>query len=456
MSIELILATLKDEPENGQSPLRLKRLADVVLSAVRESGGTDDDVEVATESVLVDLPGGTATIRSSYALFPIEELDVLTLRVVFAVAKTGDMLVVTEGGDYTAIVLSAAQRARLPEAERETSPVCRSPKQLGELLESWYREQSGFRGQAVADWSARGQTNASVATPSAGISYSWDPWANDHVPNGPEAELVKAYRFDPADNGIPRCPEVLRDLRDVCERHLQAREEPSSQLIDNEDWPPLTLKMRFYSADIWPDQVEFRLYELNDSVAMLMFEIARTGDMSFILPGGIVLTDPGQAVRVPHSWKQTKKIVSCQSARELKSLLTNLQLDFRPEDQGDPVKFVPGTFPERRRIVYIEANRKETAGKQQLKVYKYKPKSPGGPRRPEEGMLGAELWQLETPAGRQFYAYFYAGNGWLDYLRDFARSEERVIGSIVNFETFVQDDGQRFPLSDCKVAKVYL
>jgi hypothetical protein len=215
--------------------------------------------------------------------------------------------------------------------------------------------------------------------------------------------------------------------------------------------------MRFYSAKIWPDRAELNLYELNDSVAALMFEIARTGDMSLILPGGIVLTDPGQATRVPDTWQETKNIVSCDSATELKYWARNLQIDIAPEDRGygfDNVQPVPGTCPRRARPVYIEAKPKESAGQHQRKVYRHKRRRPDAPGRPERGLLLAEFWQLDTPAGQRFFAYSYGGVGWMDYLRDFAGSEERMMGSIVNFETFVQDDGQRFPLSACKVAKV--
>ncbi len=497
MGIELILAKFDKESDETEDPEVLQRLADAVRRTLRKSRARDVDVNASAQEVLVDLPGGTADIHCDFARFPIAHLDPLTLRVIFEVAKTGDMVVLTEGGDYSAIVMFPSQRARLPEGEEwrseDATPLCRSPEELGRLLQGWYRVQaeyreravadwtarsqsnrpvvrrsdrpaarpSPYRGQAVADWTARRQSNEPVVTLSAKSgqpgSYRYDPWVNDHVLNGPEWELVRFHRFDTTASQVPKHPDVLRELKEVCERHLEDKKELPGRLIDDEDWPPLDLRMRFYSVNIWPDRADFRLYELNDSVAALMFEIACTGDMSLILPGGVVLTDPGQRARVPQTWKETKRIVSCHSATELKYWLRNLQIDLPREDCGYGFNMeepVPGTCPAKPRTVYIEAKPKETAVKHQKKVYKHKPQSPDGPCRPEHGLLMAEFWQLDTPAGQRFYAYGYSDEGWLDYLRDFASSDQRMLGSIVNFETFVQDDGQRFAMSACKVCKV--
>ena len=499
MGIELILARFDDESDETEDPEVLQRLADAVRRILPESKRADVDVDASAQQVLVDLPGGTAEIKTRYAWFPIVDLDSLTLRVIFELAKAADMVVLADGADYSAIVVDPSQRNRLPEGEEWKSegatPLCRSPEELGRLLQGWYRGQAEYRERAVADWTARSQSSHPVvrrsdrpaARPSpytgqpvedwtarrqsndpvvrlsdlSGVTgeYRWDPWVNDVVLNGPKPELVRFHRFDHTASQVPKHPDVLRELREVCERHVQEKKEPSSRLIDDEEWPPLDLRMRFYTAKAWPDRLEFNLYELSDSVAALMFEIACTGDMSLILPGGVVLTDPGQAARVPQTWQETKTIVSCHSATELKYWVRNLQLDLPREDWGYGFNMeepVPGTCPAKPRTVYIEAKPKESAVKHQKKVYKHKPQSPDGPRRPARGLLAAEFWQLDTPSGRRFYAYGYGGEGWLDYLRDFASSEQRMLGSIVNFETFVQDDGQRFAVSACKVGKVEL
>jgi hypothetical protein len=489
MSIELILATFHDPSGEARDSAPLRLLADAVRDTLRRAKQTDVDVEESEGHILVDLPGGTAHIGADHAIFPIDELDPLTLRVVFAVAKAGDMAIVTEGGDYSAIVMNAAQRARLPEEEwraRTASPICRSVKGLARLLESWYSIHADFRNRAVTDaitmcessppvtrgtitadgdWTAKRESNAPVQTlsdhvtpPAGGISFRWDPWVGDHVADGPEPEWVTFCRFDPETYGVGAHPDVLRELKDICERHLQGKKEQSSRLIDDREWPPLELRLRFYSADIWPDRIIFRFYELNNSLAAFMLELARAADMSILVPEGVILTDAGQAARVPRPWQRTKRIISCLSAAELKSLLVTMQIGSSGKDRDvqsdDPLELFPGAYPQRARVVYMEVKPEETPVKHQKRVYKHRPQTPDAPDRPRSGLLMAEFWQLETPAGQRFLAYHFSGVGWMDLLRDFARCEDRAIGFIVNFETFVQDDGCRFPVGDCDIRKV--
>ncbi len=64
-------------------------------------------------------------------------------------------------------------------------------------------------------------------------------------------------------------------------------------------------------------------------------------------------------------------------------------------------------------------------------------------------------WQLQTsPDGGSMHTSTAARGGWGDYLDALARADGRRLGSIVNFETFVQDDGERFPLHECRIDKV--
>jgi hypothetical protein len=65
----------------------------------------------------------------------------------------------------------------------------------------------------------------------------------------------------------------------------------------------------------------------------------------------------------------------------------------------------------------------------------------------------AEFLELMTPSSQRFYAYSYGGD-WFPLLRHFAESGQRAFGHIVNFETFVQDDGSKFPVRACQVRKV--
>lgn len=485
MSIDLILATFAEPSDKPESATQLSRLAETVRRTLANSDANDAYIEASDESILVHLPGGTAEIRDDFARFPITDLDPLTVQVIFEVAKCGNMVLLTDGGDYSAILVEPSQRSRLPDAEWQSenvSPDCRSPEHLGLLLGSWYREHSSFitrveerwraesdrhelellpptnsgavshDGQHVADWVALHPSSESPVLVTSGPfgKYQWDPWVNDMVLNGPDNELIRFHCFNAERNVGTKHLELLRDLSDLCERHLHQRNEPSSKLI-KDDWPPLDLRMRFYSANIWADRAELYTYQLDDSAAEFMFEIAKTADMSLILPGGVVLTDPSQGMRVPVTWRETKTIVACHSAMELKYYVRLLQLDLPSEDRGygfDNHEPSPGTCPRRAIAVYVEAKPNEAAGTHQKKVYRHKLP------RPESGMLLAEFWQLDTPAGHRFYAYSYGGAGWLDFLRDFATVEQRMLGTIVNFETFVQDDGQAFSLGACRICKI--
>ena len=91
MSIELILTTFEDPLNTPHDAAALAHLTDSLRDTVRKLGGSAEDVQTSAEEVQVHLPGGTAVIHSDHAIFPIEELDPLTLGVVYDLAKTADM-----------------------------------------------------------------------------------------------------------------------------------------------------------------------------------------------------------------------------------------------------------------------------------------------------------------------------------------------------------------------------
>ena len=259
--------------------------------------------------------------------------------------------------------------------------------------------------------------------------YRWDPVENEVVEITKEPEEIWLYRFDAAGNEIPKHPSVLNELEDICRLHMEAERDSHSQFVDNEEWPPLSLRFPYYSSDVWPARAEFDFDDLTPAIARLMFEVSRAGDMSIILPRVVIVTDRGQRERVPESWKQTMKIITCESAEELSPLLMTWQIDIplaeRDYGCGEKREHVPGTYPQRARCVYIEAKPNETALEQQKKVYKHKSQSPDGPQRPDSGLLLARFWQLETPAGQRFFAYQYAPEGWLALLREFRPARGR-------------------------------
>jgi len=347
----------------------------------------------------------------------------------------------------------------LPEKEWrpvDASPLASSPDALGHLLESWSQVQVSYREKAAAAMNANSNRNCQAAEPiPANKKLRWDAVRNALVEIEKDAESVRLHRFDPSGNEIAAHPHVLRELRDVCQRHLQIENETHSRLVDDEEWPPLSVRFPDYSADIWRDRASFTFYELTPSVARLMLELARTGDMSVIAMGSVILTDPGQADRLPQSWKRMKQITSCQSTEELSELLMNLQVgvpaadrDYGFNNQHSPLA---GTYPARPRIMYVETNLKETPGEHQTKVFNHAFLSPEVER---SGTLKCEFWRLETPTGQQFLSYGFTSEYRKAQLHDFARSQKRSLGSIINFETFVRDDGGRFRIDQCKMKNV--
>jgi hypothetical protein len=210
---------------------------------------------------------------------------------------------------------------------------------------------------------------------------------------------------------------------------------------------------------------KFPVDDLDSLTIRLMFEIARTGDMVIITEGGrypAILTDPAQLGRLPKEWHRGDRIRVCSSPEQLVHLLSDwyaLQAGFREraisdwrQSVGEPTS-IPGSRPESpASYVYLEARLDETATKQQKRLYRHKVSG----RCPKSGIMMSQFWRLETPGGQAFYAYSYGGDkeNWLGTIRDFAASEGRTVGRIENSDTFVQDDGRRFPLAACTCTKV--
>src|SRR5262245_37395397 len=195
MSFEIMLARFGPSGEEVPKHPNVLRDLERIARELTGKAGEEDAFSLAADggSFDIDLPGGTATVGPTFAQFPIQELDPLTLRVVFEIARAGDMAIMTEGGDNPAILTDPAQRPRLPEVWRDGSatPVCTSPEHLGQLLQGWYQRQTGYAARAFSD--VKEGTPAPVA--SSG-----------------ETKVVDLYRFDRSDNNVPRHPDVLRDL----------------------------------------------------------------------------------------------------------------------------------------------------------------------------------------------------------------------------------------------------
>ncbi len=465
MGIVLFLARFGDDSDETRQSNDVGHLAESVRDALRDRNRFDIDLSVVEDTVVVDLPGGPAEIHADHAIFPIDELDRLTVAVIFASAKAGDFVLLTEGGQYPAILFSASQRTQLPYDDwkgEDVSPLCRSPDELAQLLEGWYRENSEFRARALkaffdseerseAALDSSAQVENRAGTNSTGREKGvTEKGVTQYVT---QHECIWLYRFDPEANERPKHPSVLQDLREVCQRFLNEH-GGEGDLIDDREWPPLVFGMLGYCADIWPGLVEFNFHEASPPSAEFMFRLARAGDFSVVVPGVVLLTDEGQRARLPETWKEWR-VVLCSAPEELQQGLHKLWLSIpRPKRKYPANVSIPGALPGSARVVYIEATAKETPVQHQKKVYKHWRQGEGAPPLEKCGMARARFWQLTTPAGRRFYAYSYGGVGWLLLFRHFAESSNRNVGFIVNFETFVEEDNQRFPLSACQVQNV--
>jgi len=468
MSIDLVLATFRDKPglRVGRKKLsQIKEAVQRVMGLPKNSVG-ETLISLEKETLHVDLSGGTAEVHSDHAVFPIAELDARTLGVIFEVATVGDMILLTEGGSYSAIVMNASQRSRIPEEEWRTpkaAPICRSVKHLGTLLAGWHREHREFIDKAAT---ARAQGTASGSPPSStpvAAGYYLDKRSNkwiacSNVLEVHDTEYVRFYRFDPQGNEIPKHPKVLEEFKAICENQLRLENRKKCKLKNDDDWPPLLLVTPNHSVDIWPARAMFTFYDLTPTVIQLMYEIALAGDFSLVAPGGVILTDPAQEARVPEAWKRNKPIALSRSPDELLQFLKAFQIDIPPKKRNylfDARGYIPGSVVNRERVIYLEALPDGTARKHQKMVYDYWDSCAGDPQRPKGAMM-SRFWELTTPEGCHFYAYDYNGEGFLDFFGHLAKEKNIKTGTIVNFETFVQDDGKRFPISSCEISKVDL
>jgi hypothetical protein len=123
-------------------PAVLQQIRCAVQRVLADSN-LQDDTTMADDgkSFTVLVPGGTARIHDSFAIFPLAKLDPFWLRIVYSVAKTGDMVV---AGDALAILTDSAQPRPTWVSALALVPVCSSPDELRTALEPWLNEQRGY------------------------------------------------------------------------------------------------------------------------------------------------------------------------------------------------------------------------------------------------------------------------------------------------------------------------
>jgi hypothetical protein len=164
MSAELILARF-DPNGSATKEFAMPLLAKTSQRVLTELGWDKELVSASPngETIDIELPGGTAEIHTDHAKFPIDNLDTLTLRLIFEIALAGNFMIITEGGKYAAILLKAEQRAQVPadwHPSKATTPICHSPDELGILLQSWLAAQKDYMTRSFGERSTSELTSS--------------------------------------------------------------------------------------------------------------------------------------------------------------------------------------------------------------------------------------------------------------------------------------------------------
>lgn len=263
---------------------------------------------------------------------------------------------------------------------------------------------------------------------------------------------------------VPPRPGMIEHLLNTAHRvYADARIDDGLRL--SEDRRSFAVVLPDGTGDIYANYAVFPLNDLHSFSVRMVFEIAKAGDMAVVGEGLTILTNPDQPH--PSQVSDGSTVHVCQSPEELRFLLDrwlNGYREFRDAaltgiPQSGERTWVPGSRPEApMSFIYVEARVRETARKHQTTMYKHYQNAckAGSPNLPSQGSMIAEFWRLETPAGRVFFVYGYGGDKdrWEAVIRAFAAAEGRLVGRIENFDTFVQDDGQKFPLANCRATKV--
>ncbi len=288
-----------------------------------------------------------------------------------------------------------------------------------------------------------------------------------------EREFIHLTRFDRQENEKPIRTSIIDEYRALFRSRIAGLDDYQDYTFarvasrdgyeirePKDQWPPLSFALPCKTVlDIWPAHIELSFEELSPEVAELVFGLAQLGGLCVWLPKVILVIDATQKQQLPISWKASqvasaRQVVDCPDANSFFDSIKKYQLDIPLDDRdygfAPHAHAIDGAYPNRARAIYIEALPKETAVQHQRKVYKHQmTKAPAD--RPQSGLLGSTFWELTTPDNVRFYSYAYGGLGWFEICRDFALSNERKYGVVINFDTFMSGDTV-VPLAECQVA----
>ncbi len=157
--------------KRGRSSPKHARVLDDLLNAIREGLPANDDRygvrRRGSKSLDLQLASGVGTVRPDHAAFNLNNLEDDDLKLVYAIARTGDMVVITEDGSV--IVTDSKQREHVPQdlgSDNKGLPVARSWKELARLLRTKAGPALTYRDQVIASY--EGTERADAGPPPTG------------------------------------------------------------------------------------------------------------------------------------------------------------------------------------------------------------------------------------------------------------------------------------------------
>jgi hypothetical protein len=132
MAYELFL--IRVDPSPAPKGL-LKELRQAALAIAPAQGPLYEIGKIGGGRFTIDLRSCQATVRPDGGEFRLEDPDPQTVRLIYALAKTGNLIITNSRGPSDAIVVNRTQLKHLPAGMADPKPaLCKSAKDLGPLL----------------------------------------------------------------------------------------------------------------------------------------------------------------------------------------------------------------------------------------------------------------------------------------------------------------------------------
>jgi hypothetical protein len=152
MSFDLVLARYDEGGTNSpKAPgvlAELHRAAELALAPDAVSAVHDDGFEVELEM-------GSGSVNARHAVFQVAEFGKRDIRLIYDLARAGDMVLILEGGNPRVILTDPKQRPNLPRdwvGEQESTPVATSAAHLGRLMHKALAEPEAYRSRVAQSY----------------------------------------------------------------------------------------------------------------------------------------------------------------------------------------------------------------------------------------------------------------------------------------------------------------